>query len=80
MIRVASQMKSRRRTRIKTAISTDDLRGVPTARETGWFVCENCANLHLILKDEDGEPIAVAALDEDMLVDMLATLRGAVPQ
>jgi hypothetical protein len=68
---------SRTKQRIRTELELiDDWDNLPRAYQTGWYMCEQCNNLHVLLKSRSGEPFAGATLDEEMLVDMLACVRG----
>jgi hypothetical protein len=60
-------------TKLELVADWDDL---PRAAQTGWYMCGQCRSLHVMLKTKSGESFAAATMDEDMLVDMLATVRG----
>jgi membrane-bound inhibitor of C-type lysozyme len=60
-------------TKLELVADWDDL---PRAAQTGWYKCDQCNSLHVMLKTKSGESFATATMDEDMLVDMLATVRG----
>jgi hypothetical protein len=68
-----SRTKEKIRTRLELVADWDNL---PRAAQTGWYMCDQCNALHVLLKTKSGEPFAAATMDEDMLVDMLAVLRG----
>jgi len=48
----------------------------PHSHDCAWFKCDHCEHLHVILRDEAGEPIATAVVDREMLLDMLKTIDG----
>jgi hypothetical protein len=58
----------------------EDFDSLPRAHQTGWYMCDQCCSLHVMLKGKDGEPFAAATFDEEMLVDMLAVVRGRATQ
>jgi hypothetical protein len=68
---------SKTKERIRTALEmVDEWASLPRAHQTGWYMCDQCSALHVVLKTRSGERFAAATFDEEMLVDMLATLRG----
>jgi|HubBroStandDraft_3_1064219.scaffolds.fasta_scaffold03525_8 hypothetical protein len=69
--------KSKTTERIKTELElVADWDDLPRAAQTGWYMCDQCHSLHVMLKTRSGDPIAGATFDEETLVDMLATVRG----
>jgi hypothetical protein len=68
-----SKTKEKFRTQLELVADWD---GLPRAAQTGWYMCDQCRSLHVMLKSKSGDPFAAATMDEEMLVDMLATVRG----
>jgi hypothetical protein len=68
-----SKTKERIRNRLELV---DEWGSVPRAHQTSWYMCDQCKSLHVALKTRSGELFAAATFDEEMLVDMLAVLRG----
>jgi hypothetical protein len=68
-----TRTKQKIKTQLELVADWDDL---PRAHQTGWYMCDQCNSLHVMLKTRGGEAFAGAAFDEETLVDMLATVRG----
>jgi hypothetical protein len=62
--------------RIRQAVRKAPDEAAPAAAGTYWFKCDECENLHVVLEDASGEALATMTLDEEMLADMVATIRA----
>jgi hypothetical protein len=49
---------------------------VPAAESTQWYKCSHCDNLHVILLDMAGVPIATMTCDLRMLAQMIKVAEG----
>lgn len=57
-------------------IQFGDFSGVPQSDSMAWGKCDHCCHLHLLLKDEDDEPICEAVINIEQLRAMLKVMEG----
>jgi len=53
-----------------------DPNDAPKAYTTRWYKCDACENLHVLLLDEDDEPISTAVISREMILNMLDELNN----
>lgn len=51
--------------------TNDRENAIQQAHSVKYLLCGHCPNVHLLLEDEDGEPMAIAVMSESMLLRAL---------